>query len=374
VPGLDTSGLTTVISIDPDACTADVAGMCTYGNLVAATLRYGLAPLVIPQSKTLTLGGAVTGLGVESASFRCGLPHESVLEMDILTGAGELVTASPAEHRDLFRAFPNSHGTLGYSTRLKIQLESVAPFVALRHIRFNSLAAMIATMERIIDTGGLDGVAVDYLDGVMFSADESYLCVGRRTTTAGPVSDYSGKHIYYQSIQHDAGIKEDRLTISDYFWRWDNDWRAPRWRPRRYLRSSGSAGSPTHERVAEDVEVPIERTVEFLQWFLETVPMSPILLCPLRLRDHDGWPLHPMKPDRSYVNIGFWCAMPLDATEGTTDPPVVEKVAALDGHKSVHSDGGEVYQTVKKTYDPDSRLLDLYAEGIEQPPLSTRQP
>ncbi|MDT5222598.1 MAG: hypothetical protein QOG19_5, partial [Mycobacterium sp.] len=160
VPGLDTSGLTTVISIDPDACTADVAGMCTYGNLVAATLRYGLAPLVIPQSKTLTLGGAVTGLGVESASFRCGLPHESVLEMDILTGAGELVTASPAEHRDLFRAFPNSHGTLGYSTRFKIQLESVAPFVALRHIRFNSLAAMIATMERIIDTGGLDGVAV----------------------------------------------------------------------------------------------------------------------------------------------------------------------------------------------------------------------
>jgi hypothetical protein len=66
--------------------------------------------------------------------------------------------------------------------------------------------------------------------------------------------------------------------------------------------------------------------------------------------------------------------MPLDATEGTTDPPVVEKVAALDGHKSVHSDAGEAYQTVKKTYDPDSRLLDLYAEGIEQRPLSTRPP
>jgi FAD/FMN-containing dehydrogenase len=236
---------------------------------------------------------------------------------------------------------------------------------------------MIATMERIIDTGGLDGVPVDYLDGVVFSADESYLCVGRRTTTAGPVSDYSGKHIYYQSIQHDAGIKEDRLTISDYFWRWDTDWREPRWRPRRYLRSnvkSGSAGSPTHEHVAEDVEVPIERTVEFLHWFLQTAPTSPILLCPLRLRDGDGWPLHPMQPDRSYVNVGCWCDMPLDVTEGTTDPSVGEKVAALDGHKSVRSEGGEVYQAVKKSYDPDSRLLDLYAEGIGQPPLSTRQP
>ena len=76
--------------------------MCTYEDLVAATLPYGLAPLVVPQLKTITLGGAVTGLGIESSSFRNGLPHESVLEMDILTGAGEMVTASPTQHADLF--------------------------------------------------------------------------------------------------------------------------------------------------------------------------------------------------------------------------------------------------------------------------------
>ena len=72
--------------------------MCTYEDLVAATLPYGLSPLVVPQLKTITLGGAVTGLGIESASFRNGLPHESVLEMDILTGAGEVVTASPDQN------------------------------------------------------------------------------------------------------------------------------------------------------------------------------------------------------------------------------------------------------------------------------------
>ena len=69
--------------------------MCTYEDLVAATLPYGLSPLVVPQLKTITLGGAVTGLGIESTSFRNGLPHESVLEMDILTGTGEVLTASP---------------------------------------------------------------------------------------------------------------------------------------------------------------------------------------------------------------------------------------------------------------------------------------
>ena len=91
-PGLDTSGLTGVVEVDADARTADVQGMCTYEHLVDATLPHGLTPLVVPQLRTITLGGAVTGLGIESASWRNGLPHESVLEMDVLTGSGEVVT------------------------------------------------------------------------------------------------------------------------------------------------------------------------------------------------------------------------------------------------------------------------------------------
>ncbi|QZA20315.1 FAD-binding oxidoreductase [Mycobacterium malmoense] len=417
--GLDTSGLTGVLGVDPETRTADVAGMCTYEDLVAATLPYGLSPLVVPQLKTITLGGAVSGLGIESASFRNGLPHESVLEMDILTGAGELLTTSRTQHSDLFRAFPNSYGTLGYSTRLRIELEPVAPFVALRHIRFRSLPEMVAAMERIIDTGGQGGTPVDYLDGVVFSADESYLCVGRRTTTPGPVSDYTGKNIYYRSIQHDSPgaepVKDDRLTIHDYFWRWDTDWfwcsrafgaqnpRLRRWWPRRYRRSSvywklvaldrrfGIAdriekrnGRPLRERVVQDVEVPVERTCEFLEWFLDNVPITPIWLCPLRLRDHDGWPLYPIRPDHTYVNIGFWSSVPAAATEGSKSPAgatnraIEAKVSELDGHKSLYSDsfytreefdelyGGEAYKTVKKTYDPDSRLLDLYAKAVQR--------
>ena len=112
--------------------------MCTYEHLVDATLPHGLIPLVVPQLRTITLGGAVTGLGIESTSFRSGLPHESVLEMDVLTGAGEVVTTKPGD--DLFDAFPNSYGSLGYATRLRIELEPVpavrrAPARALRRRR-----------------------------------------------------------------------------------------------------------------------------------------------------------------------------------------------------------------------------------------------
>ncbi len=408
-PGLDTSGLTNVISVDQAAKTADVAGMCTYEDLVAATLPYGLSPLVVPQLKTITLGGAVTGLGIESASFRNGLPHESVVEMDILTGSGELVTASREQHQDLFRSFPNSYGTLGYSVRLRIELEPVKPFVSLKHLRFHSLSDLVAAMDRIIETGGYDGARVDYLDGVVFSADESYLCLGVQTATAGPVSDYTGQDIYYRSIQHDDGVKDDRLTIHDYLWRWDTDWfwcsrafgaqnpKIRRWWPRRYRRSSfywkligydqkfniadrieARHGRPPLERVVQDVEVPIERCVEFLDWFLANVPIEPLWLCPLRLRDPAGWPLYPLRAGHSYVNVGFWSSVPMGPTPGHTNRLIEEKISALDGHKSLYSDafysreefddlyGGETYKTVKKTYDPDSRLLDLYAKAVQR--------
>ena len=125
-PGLDVSGFQHVLRVDPERRTADVEGMVTYEKLVDATLPYGLMPLVVPQLKTITLGGAVSGVGIESSSFRNGAPHESVLEMDLLTGDGELITVSPDnEHSELFYGFPNSYGTLGYALRLRIELEPV---------------------------------------------------------------------------------------------------------------------------------------------------------------------------------------------------------------------------------------------------------
>jgi FAD/FMN-containing dehydrogenase len=411
--GLDTSGLTSVITVDRQTRTAEVAGMCTYENLVAATLPSGLAPLVVPQLKTITLGGAVTGLGIESTSFRNGLPHESVRELDILTGTGEVLTVSPTEHPELFRAFPNSYGTLGYAVRLLIDLEPVKPFVALRHLRFHTLSDLVTALGRITQTGRLDGAAVDYLDGVVFSAEESYLCVGVQTDTPGAVSDYTGQQIYYRSIQHQNGVTDDRLTIHDYLWRWDTDWfwcskpfgaqdrRLRRIWPKR-LRSSSFystlmkyeqrfaigdrieklGGRPPRERVVQDIEIPLARCAEYLDWFLATVPIEPIWLCPLRLRDTGstgvGWPLYPLKPNQTYVNVGFWGTVPIGQQAGQTNRLIEGKVAELDGHKSLYSDsyysreefdelyGGVSYRAVKHRYDPDSRLLDLYAKAVQR--------
>lgn len=422
-PGLDVSGLGGVISVDAEARSADVSGMCTYETLVDATLPYGLAPLVVPQLKTITLGGAVTGLGIESTSFRSGLPHESVLEIDVLTGDGDIITARPdGEHSELFWGFPNSYGTLGYSTRLRIQLEPVKPYVALRHLRFDSLDDLQSTMDRIVTEREYDGTAVDYLDGVVFTAHESYLTLGQQTDESGPVSDYTGNEIFYRSIQH-ASInhpKTDRLTIRDYLWRWDTDWfwcsrafgaqnpKIRRFWPNSLLRSSfywkligldhrwniadrieHRKGNPPRERVVQDVEVPIERTAEFVRWFLDEIPIEPLWLCPLRLREPAPtgassarpWPLYPLEPKRTYVNIGFWSSVPVapGEPEGAANRLIENKVSDFDGHKSLYSDSyysredferlyysGDLYANLKRRYDPHARLLDLFSKAVQR--------
>ena len=124
--------------------------------------------------------------------------------------------------------------------------------------------------------------------------------------------------------------------------------------------------------------MPIGRTVEFLDWFLENVPIEPIWLCPVRMRDDDGWSLYPLRPRETYVNVGFWSTVPVGATPGETNRRIEQQVGELDGHKSLYSDayypreefdaryGGDAYRAVKGRYDPDGRLLDLYEKAVQR--------
>jgi FAD/FMN-containing dehydrogenase len=405
--GLDVSGLTDVIEVDGDV--AEVQGMCTYEHLVEVTLAHGRIPLVVPQLRTITLGGAVSGLGIESTSFRSGLPHESVLEMDVLTGSGEVVTTKPGD--DLFDAFPNSYGSLGYATRLRIELEPVPAYVALRHVRFDDAASLAEAVGHIVDAREWAGERVDGIDGVAFTPDELYLTLARWTDEPGPTSDYTGQQVYYRSLQQRT---RDRLSVHDYLWRWDTDWfwcsrafgaQHPLVRrvwPRRLRRSDvywklvaldrrlgigdrldRRAGRPQGERVVQDVEVPLERLAEFLDWFDREVGMRPVWLCPLRLRrdDADGarpWPGYPLSPGTTYVNVGFWGVVNVgpDAPHSPRNRAVEAKVTELGGHKSLYSEafygrdafdrlyGGANLRRVKALHDPDDRLTALYDKVV----------
>jgi FAD/FMN-containing dehydrogenase len=404
---LDVSAFGQVIHVDPASKTAVVGGMTTYENLCDATLPHNLMPLVVPQLKTITLGGAVTGLGIESTSLRNGMPHESVTELQILTGDGRVVTATEDnEHSDLFFGFPNSYGTLGYSLALTIELEPVKPYVYLRHFAFNDPGGCMDAIAQIAETGMYQRHRADFVDGTAFSTKELYLTVGAFSDKAPWVSDYTGQQIYYQSLRRS---REDFLTIRDYIWRWDTDWfwcsrpfgvqnkMVRRFWPRKYRRSDvyrklvafdrkhgltevlyDRRQQPQREAVIQDVEIPVSRGGDFLEFFAENVRMSPVWLCPLRLRGDRTWPLYPLRPGEVYVNFGFWgtVSLPPGKADGYHNRMVEQEVSALGGHKSLYSTSfytedefrgmynGPAYDKLKAEYDGDGRLLDLYDKCV----------
>ncbi|MFZ1458564.1 MAG: FAD-binding oxidoreductase [Candidatus Saccharimonadales bacterium] len=412
VSRIDVRSMNHIIAIDEDALTLDVEGMTTYEDIVRETLKHGLMPPVVPQLKSITIGGGVSGLAIESSSWREGLTHESVLEMDVLTSSGDVVTCSPKRNSDLFYAMPNSYGTLGYILRLTVPLRRVKPYVRLRHIRFASADELASVLETSCESGRYDDEKFDFIDGTVISQTELYLTIGVMVESAPYTSDYTYMNIFWRSITE---RDEDYLTIEDYIWRWDTDWF---WCSKnvgatnplfRRLLGPRRLGSKTYQRmmrleathkplertlkllgryepreaVIQDVQLPVARVVDFLGFFQEKIEISPVWLCPTRalpVGKRWPWTLYPMTPGQLYVNVGFWDTVPTtpDPAQGYYNRLVEQQLMTMDGTKSLYSDSYyrradfeklynyADYRPIKQKYDPTARFKDLYDKCVKR--------
>ena len=83
---VDVRDLREILDLDLAGRTCTAEPGLTFSDLVRATLPYGLAPTLVPELKTITIGGAVSGCSVESMSYRYGGFHDGCLEYEIVTG------------------------------------------------------------------------------------------------------------------------------------------------------------------------------------------------------------------------------------------------------------------------------------------------
>jgi len=390
-----------ILDVNPDLATLDAEGLASYEKIVEATLPRGVMPAVVPQLKTITLGGAAAGVGIEATSFRQGLVHDTLLEIEVLLPGGEVVLCTPRnEHADLFYGFPNSYGTLGYALRLKARTLPVRRCVKVEHLRHDRsgpfLAALAAQCAR----------DADFIDAVVFGPQELVLNVGRFVDEAPWLGDYSFERIYYRSLL-DRPV--DYLSARDYLWRWDTDWfwcsknlgaqnpllrrlygrkrlnsrtygRLMRWNDRWGVTRAWDRLRGLHpESVIQDVDIPIGRAAEFLEFLLREVGIVPIWICPIRpARAGPSFTLYPLAPGTLYVNFGFWDVVRAREPRrpGHVNRLVERTVTELGGIKSLYSDcyftreefarayAMDRYRTLKSKYDPGRRALDLYDKCV----------
>jgi FAD/FMN-containing dehydrogenase len=137
---IDLTNLDEVLWIDAERrlCVAEPG--VTFDMLVRATLRHGLVPLTVPELRTITAGGAVSGCSIESMSFRHGGFHDSCVEYEVITARGDVLSCRPDnENALLFQMMHGSFGTLGILSKLVFRLVPAKPFVHVTYERTNPI-------------------------------------------------------------------------------------------------------------------------------------------------------------------------------------------------------------------------------------------
>ncbi|MES2787207.1 MAG: FAD-binding oxidoreductase [Pseudomonadota bacterium] len=398
---LDLHDFNHVLDSDALAGWVDVEGMTSYESLVDWCLPRGVMPAVVPQLKTITVGGAAAGVGIEATSFRHGLVHDTLREIEVLLPGGEVVVCSPDnEHRDLFFGFPNSYGTLGYALRLKIATIPVLPFVHVRYHRLDNRTDFIDTLAQ--HCAG----SADFVDAVAFGDRDYVVSVGSFAADAPFRSDYTWGNIYWKSLRE---RQEDFLTTHDYIWRWDTDWF---WCSRRFgaqnplvrrLIGPRRLNSRTYTRwmrmdakwqlsrrlshlrglnresVIQDVDIPIQHAQGFLAFLQREIGITPVWVCPVR-GELPGrlFPLFRLPRAPLYLNFGFWDVIQTREPYAPAcfNRRIEQEVIRLGGIKSLYSDsfftrdefdtayGQAQYARLKQRYDPQGRAQDLFGKCV----------
>src|SRR5688572_10311623 len=159
---IDISDLTEIISVDPvkRVCVAEPG--VTFVDLVDATLQHGLVPIVVPELKTITVGGAVSGCSLESMSFVHGGFHDTCLEYEVLTAEGEVLRCTREENPLVFQMIHGSFGTLGILTKLKFRLVPAKKNVRMTYETYPTLEGYQAAIwQRFTNRD------VDFMDGII---------------------------------------------------------------------------------------------------------------------------------------------------------------------------------------------------------------
>jgi hypothetical protein len=294
-----------VIEIDPARRICIAEPGVPFCKLVEQTLTKGLVPIVVPELKTITVGGAVAGCSIESMSFMHGGFHDTCLEYEVITAKGDVLTCTPEnQHALVFQMMHGSFGTVGILSRLVFKLIPAKRFVHIRHEKHTSIDSYLDSIGSHFEQQD-----VEFMDGIIHSNRQLSLCVGEFVDRAPYTNRYDWLKVYYQST---ATREEDYFLAPHYFFRYDQG--VTNVHPKSFLGRlllGKFLGSSEILRIAEkarwllldddrpdvtvDTFLPFSRLKEFLLWYEKDFGHFPLWCVPYR-RVHDY----------EWLADGFW--------------------------------------------------------------------
>ena len=151
---LDMTSLSQVTNVAGEAVTVQ-AGI-KWRALVEHLAPQRLSPPVLTNNLDVTVGGALSMAGLGVASWRHGTQADNCLELEVVTGTGEIVRCSAAGNSDLFDAVRCGAGQFGVITAAVIKVRRNAPRFRSFYLLYDDLAALLDDLKTVMNDARFD--------------------------------------------------------------------------------------------------------------------------------------------------------------------------------------------------------------------------
>ncbi|MFJ2864452.1 FAD-binding protein [Kitasatospora sp. NPDC087314] len=148
---IDARCLNRIHTITPTNATVDTG--VTWAQLTDAALTQGLTPPCLTDYLHLSIGGTISIGGIGSTVQKYGLQADTVESIDIITGTGHLLTATPTHNRDLFHAALAGAGQFGIIVRATVKLIPAPQRALVFNLYYNNLTTYLTDQETLLNDG-----------------------------------------------------------------------------------------------------------------------------------------------------------------------------------------------------------------------------
>jgi len=209
---------------------------------------------------------------------------------------------------------------------VKLHLVPAKDFVRLKYYLVKSFDEAVKLTEKKVGEG------VNFVDGIIFTKDRGVIMTGNFSDESDlPLATFSKRtddwfYIHVDKISKRHEIYEEIIPIKDYLFRYDrgafwmgyyvfNYFKIPFTKLTRFLLERISktrtlyhlahATNMSQEYFVQDLSMPRDSVLEFMQFVDDELHIYPLWLCPLRPGRDDKFSPNTIKTDL-VINVGVW--------------------------------------------------------------------
>ncbi|HET7101186.1 MAG TPA: FAD-binding protein, partial [Terriglobia bacterium] len=147
---LDMSSLKDVAEVAPGKGSVHCQAGLKWRDLVQHLAPQRFSPPVLTNNLDVTIGGTLSSGGLGVASWRHGTQADNCLELEVVTGEGEIVVCSDQQNKDLFDAVRSGMGQFGAITTAKLKIRSHLPRFRSYYLLYDDMSVLMKDLEAVM--------------------------------------------------------------------------------------------------------------------------------------------------------------------------------------------------------------------------------